>query len=453
MTDTLEERLTQVLAARSGDAPPADGLVQAATWRLRRRRRIQGGTAAVAVATVLVPVGLLGLGGGRDHQAPPEPLGPYRYGQHQKVSDAVPAAQARGFRTLDYGVPSHSPVLPMPNGEKLGPVAEYLDIDARGHLLAMRVSPHQTLGPSLKTSYQVVPGAHRAARPVTPPPDDDQTSIWTPSFTPDNRLLWQPTLNIQQGPWIDDRLTDPTGGQLQAVVPPSSMALPSSRVLPSQRNLWVDGGRVWFSAVTRADGASRRQAWVSLFSFDPAHPQQVRREAATDVSDVDVANGTAVWIDRSSTRVFAENLTTREVREVPVPLGEGCRLPPAADLDGGGSEHAVVTNGSLVAVAEYCPDGRNIREVVADLSGRLVTELDPGAGNRIYSAVLSDQTLAFIVQGGEGDTTSYLADLGTGELVDLGRWVPDYNVLPQVAGRYVLWYAGPAGHVGRLAAR
>jgi hypothetical protein len=138
---------------------------------------------------------------------------------------------------------------------------------------------------------------------------------------------------------------------------------------------------------------------------------------------------------------------------VAVPFGSGCRLVPNDDLADGATPDAIVTNGSVVALMEYCPDIRSTRELVTDLSGRLVTEFDPGKGSGIYMTVLSDQTIAFIVQGRGGDESrTYLDDLGTAELVDLGRQTPSFYNWPQVAGRYVMWYAGTAGHVGRLAA-
>src|SRR5262249_46929041 len=158
----------------------------------------------------------------------------------------------------------------------------------------------------------------------------------------------------------------------------------------------------------------------------------------------------------SDTQVFAEDLASHDVHRVSVPLDDGCRLVPPVDVSSP-SLDAIVTNGSLIGLTEFCPDMRTTRELAVDLSGRLVTEFDPASGNQIYSAVLSAQTIAFIAQHGEGTGTgadanaTYLDDLGTGELVALGGQVPSFGFAPRVAGRYVLWYSGPAGHVGRLA--
>lgn len=450
----LEQRLTQVLATKAADAPPADGLVEAARSRHLRRRRSQLGGAAVALVAVLVPAGVLGHGLTRNDPSQPEPLGPYKYGQHQTTSDAVLAAQAPGFRTLDYGVPSHSPTLGGNAESRLAPIGEYLDIDARGRLAAMRVHLPSPAGPT--ATYQLVPGPHRPVRQVPAPVSDTmQFGIWEPWFTSDGRLLW----STQRGEWIDDRLTDLAGGNVQQIVPTlANVPVPPTVAGHPWRGVWIDGGRVWFSAVTKVDSASDDQKqWVSLLSFDPAHPEQLRREAATDVTAIDVANGEAVWIDGTDTKVFAEDLATHDVHEVPVPLDAGCQLVPTSDFAGGANLDGIVTNGSLVALEEYCPDWMTVREIVTDLSGRLVTEIDAGSGHMISSVVLSNQTIAFVAAGTEAthDTThhTYLDDLVTGEMVALGSQKPGMELSPHVAGRYVLWYAGPGGHVGRLAAK
>ncbi|MGC4111682.1 MAG: hypothetical protein QM747_14935 [Nocardioides sp.] len=443
----LDERLTEALATMAEEAPRPDGLLEAARSRHRRRRRAQVGVAAVAALAVAVPVGLVGFG--RDGTSEPEPLGPYRYGQHQKISSAVPVAQAHGFRTLDYGVPSHSPLLQMANGDKLAPIGEYVDIDAEGRLTAMRVQ-----GPHVRVSYQLVPGAGLAAQELASPVGHSiERGIWAPSFTPDGRLLW----SRWNGQWIHQWLTDDHGGDAREVTPSeTAVHVPPGVVGQPWRGLWVDGGRVWFSAVTKVQGSGDDPLqWISLFSYDPAHPDQVQREAASDVAAIQVANGEAVWIDRSTTRVFAEDLATQQVREVPLSLDPGCRLEPMKWLSQGGQSSAVVTNGSLVATTEFCGDWRTTREVVTDLSGRRVTEIDPGPGHQVYDVELTDQTMSFMAQGPEPvvHQATYLDDLGTGQLIDLGAWNHDMGsmqVAPTIAGRYVVWYADGEGHVGRL---
>ena len=379
MTD-LEERLSQVLATRSADAPSAAGLLRAAESRHLRRRRAQRGVTAVVVMAVLVPLGLLGYGATRG-PSQPEPLGPYKYGQHQKISEAVPAAQAPGFRTLDYGVPSHSPELPLANGGTQGPTQEYFDIDARGRLTTMRLH-----GPAPTATYRLVPGPGRPARPISDPVGGAQ---WWPMFTSDGGLLWSvdQSRGLHSPRWItgidgsDPKLIDP---------PKTDVPANANADAPYRGNAWIDGGRVWFSAVTKADGPTDNQTqWVSLYSYDPdsydpdsydpARPQQVRREAPTDASAIDVAAGEAVWIDEGDSKVFAENLASQEVRQVSVPLDDGCRLVPPADVTAPSSE-GIVTNGSLIAITEFCPDASTSRVVVTDLSGRVVTDVDAGRG-------------------------------------------------------------------------
>ncbi|HEX3929444.1 MAG TPA: hypothetical protein VHW64_01980 [Nocardioides sp.] len=439
----LEQRLSQVLTTRAADAPSPGSLVEAARSRHHRRRRSQTGVVALAVAAaVVVPVGIHSLG--VDHESTPEPLGPYKYGQHLKLSDAVPAARAPGFHVLDYGVPSDNPPLPLASGETLGPAAEYLDIDASGRLTDLYLH-----GRAPTASYRLVPGPGRPARPISDPVGGSiEYGIWQATFTPDGRLLW----SKETGQWIHLWTTDVDGANARRVAPSESqVGVPSGVAGQPWRDLWVDNGRVWFSAITKVVGhGNHQQQWVSLFSYDPAHPGQLRREAAADVSVIDVANGEAVWVDASDTKVYAEDLASRQVHQVPVSLDAGCRMVPLSWLSGGGARGTLVTNGSLIALTEFCPDWRTTRVVVTDLSGRLVADFDAGSGRQIYNVVLSDQTIGFIDQPPSGEHDSYLADLMTGELIDLGRQVPDYENPPHVAGRYVIWYAGRGGHVGRL---
>jgi hypothetical protein len=342
----------------------------------------------------------------------------------------------------------------MSNGETLAPTQEYYDIDARGRLTAARLR-----GPTPRVTYLLVPGPGRPAHQIADPVGGSiERGIWWPMFTSDGRLLWSNGLSrgLHDPLWISDA----DGGDPELIVPPKTDVPPNAVNAPYRGHAWLDGGRVWFSAVTKVDGPADDQTqWVSLFSYDPANPQQLRRETPTDAGAIDVAAGEAVWIDEGDTKVFAENLASHDVHQVPVPLDDGCRLVPPVDITGPSSE-AIVTNGSLIALTAYCPDSRTTREVVTDLSGRLVTEFDAGRGNQVYDVVISDQTIAFVVQHDGGDSSggadghaTYLDDLGTGELLDLGPQVPGFDIPPQVAGRYVLWYAGPAGHVGRLAAK
>ena len=85
-----------------------------------------------------------------------------------------------------------------------------------------------------------------------------------------------------------------------------------------------------------------------------------------------------VWVDATGTQVFVEDLETGDQHQVPVPLDDGCRLPPVKSYFQE-LEKQVQTNGSLVAVAEMCGHGADASAhiVVSDLSGRLVTEVDP----------------------------------------------------------------------------
>jgi hypothetical protein len=214
------------------------------------------------------------------------------------------------------------------------------------------------------------------------------------------------------------------------------------------RQLWVEGDRVFFSVATKDNGTIKNPVeWDSLFSIDIDRPGHITTEEPRKALQIDVSNGEAVWVDATGTKIYAEDLSSGDTRVVPVPLADGCRIPPATSFFQG-QLPLIRTNGALVALTEDC--GSASRVVVTDLSGRLVTEVEPGPKGALYGMALGARTLTF--GSVNGPTRWYADDLTTGTLVALGRGnYQDVRDLPSTAGRYVLWYDSTGGHVGEFA--
>jgi hypothetical protein len=435
--------LTDLMESATSFAPPephdADAITRLAVQRQRRRTTSLVGGVALAV----VVAGAAGYGAAHGHESTPEPLGPYRYGQHPTLADAVTSAHAPWFRTFDYGVPSV-----LPGAHDRGPVAEYLDVDAQGRLAAMQA--HWSAdGQELSATYQVVDGpgghVHQVPEPSTGLP---RGAVPPVSFTSDGRLLWG--VSDGNGSAIFAAVTDRDGqdpvamGRTMAGVPGKTGPLPHSKV-----DVWFDGGRVWFSALTKDDFPGHNE-WISLFSFDPAHPSVLRAEKPQNVSTIDVAGGEAVWLDGSTVR--AEDLATGDVRVVGVPIDAGCHAPAVSEFSGGLVTGYLTTDGDLLSLLEECQNSWHV--VVTDFAGRVVADVDSGPGKWVFRPTLTGDILGLGGGGfrkGTGPSYSYALDLRTGRFVRIGR--PQRIGLPAniaASGRYVLWYDRAGGHVGEL---
>jgi len=261
---------------------------------------------------------------------------------------------------------------------------------------------------------------------------------WQLSFTPDDLLRWRARSDGD----VDERVTDLDGAHVESVTR-TTADVPGGR---GYRDVWLDGGRVYFSAVTREDFADIKNPrdWLSLFSYDPSDPATLRRETPRDALSIDVADGQAVW--RDGTTVRAEDLASGDVRTVPIPVDAGCHLPAARQLFGGAFPGSLSTNGELVSVVETCPESWHL--VVTDLAGRLVADLSSSSGSDPVGQVhFSGDLITFVSQ-----SAVYVDDLARGELVRLGplsRGKPELQ-FPQATGHYVLWYDDHGGHVGEF---
>jgi hypothetical protein len=358
---------------------------------------------------------------------------------HQTVAEAASPSQAPRFHLRDYGVPSVADHL-----GPLAPVGEYVDVDARGRLAVMPVTldGRGTQSPNLRATYRLVPSAGEPARDLPAPSRTDISSTmpWLLSFTADDRLLWRATGGEAA---LNYRITGLDGSD-PVTVERTTDDLPGKVTYGhGVRDVWVEGGRVWFSAVTNDDltDLQDQREYVSLFSFDPAHPEALRSERPQNALQIDVSDGEAVWIDQDS--LHAVDLDTGDVRTVPVPVGPGCRIPAARSFVSGASPGTVSTNGHLVSLAEMCRGAWHL--VVTDLDGRLVTDI----ASRDASDVIAQVRLSEDLVTWSGTRDQYVDNLTTGDLVRLAS--ADRPVAyPRAAGRYVLWYDNRVGHVGEF---
>jgi hypothetical protein len=446
----MPSNLTDLMERAVASAPPephlAHDITRLAQSRQRRRTTfVAAGAALAAVAVTGVVVGF--TRGGRD--STPEPVAPpVRMNQHQHLSEAQPADQAQDFRGLDYPVASADGDVSTQTA-----VAIYTDLDAEGRLL---VVGREAGGPTAPRQYRLVEGPAGPVESPTVPPITafplNKVTIndgWSTSFTDDQRILWRHTNFAVPGNLIDAQVTDLDGSHTVTVrrnLSDIKADTPSGGA--SLGDLWPEGERVWFSATTQQHATPKSEGVprLSLFSFDPAHPANVRPEAARGVLAIDVSGHEAVWI--TADKAVAEDLTTRHQHDVPIPLGQGCTLPPEQAFTSN-DLNLLQTNGALLAVVEYCGETQHI--LVSDLSGRLVTDLELGGGTSAYGLGLGDRALTFHGVS-NGHSHWYVDNLASGHLLALGHG--DQALSQQeatAAGPYVLWYDKAGGHVGEFA--
>jgi hypothetical protein len=436
--------LTDLMERATSFAPPEPHLAADITRLAAQRQRRRTTSLVGGLAVVLVAAGVVGYGVTRGHATTPQPAVSYRYGQHQTLSDAVPSSDAPDFRTLDYDAPSV-----LPGKGHYAAEGEYAGVDAQGRLIALTVKRH---GFYPEVSYRIVDGPGVTPRAVSAPPAQQAgpggSRPWQLSFTGDDRLLWQPSGSSQLDNEGDVKLSDLDGSDVRSLTADTEkIPVHTLAGLGVVRRLWIDGDRAFFSIATRDNGSLKHPVeWDSLYSFDIDHPADLKPEEARKALQVDVSNGEAVWVDATGTKIYAEDLSSGDSHVVPVPLVDGCRIPSATSFFQG-EQPLIRTNGDLVALTETC--GKVMRVVVTDLSGRLVTDVDPGPKGALYGMALGARTLTF--GSVNGATRWYADDLTTGTLVGLGRGnYQDVNNLPSSAGDYVLWYDSTGGHVGEF---
>jgi hypothetical protein len=445
--------LTDLMERATSGAPPephhASDITRIAARRQRRRTTFVAGAATLAV--VAAAGGAFGLT--RGHATTPEPAqGPYKYGQHQKLSGALHLGAASGFRTLTYDAPS---MIPAHGSDAALPL--YSSVDDRGRLLAVTVTGE---GARRSVTYHVVDGpgaAPRTVRPPSIPTGGAQNSFtWSWTFNGDDTLLWRKDIPARDI-GLDARVTDLDGRDAVSVQESfDDVPFHGKFGFASPRNISIDGGRAWYDVKTRLNDSLKHPVeLVSLYSSDLASPGALRAEAPHDALEIDVSRGVAVWVDTSGEKVFTENLATGDAHEVTVPLGKGCRMP-GKEAYFQETQQLVQTNGVLVAVNEVCGSDTN-HVVVSDLAGHLVTEVDPGAGNSVAAVDLGERILTF---AGTEPFRWYADDLVSGRLAELGAvgsdgihslWSSaDRRTMSGSAGRFVLWYDKQGGHVGEF---
>jgi hypothetical protein len=436
--------LTDLMERATSFAPPEPHAAHDITRRAAQAQRRRTTSIAASLAVIVVAAGAIGYGTTRSGDTTPKPVGPPQEGLHVSVADAVPASSLAGFSTLDYGVPSVA--------GNLGPVApngvgQYADVDAAGRLMVMELTESGGSTPVLTPAYELVEGPGKSPTSVLSPgqPPDAPAGLWQPSFTGDGRLAWQqPNAGT-----LDYLLTD-ARGQHPITVSNDLSGVPGGTPGGSHpvRSVWYEDGRVWFSVVTRQNAATaqRPRQWVSLYSVDPAHPSVLRAEKPAHAVEIALGGGEAAWLDGSTVR--AVDLSTGAERTVPVPMDPGCQLPIPSSFVDGNLPGVLTINGHLVSLLEVCPSSNHL--VVTDLDGRLVTDITSTSPGYLQQIRLSGDLLTFEGDLSDGTFASYVDDLATRQVVRLGSSRQQLVGAPRANGRYVLWYDGAGGHVGRM---
>jgi hypothetical protein len=444
--------LTDLMERATSSAPPEPHLAADITRLAARRQRRRTTNLAIGSTLAVVVAGVLGYGVTRGHPSTPEPAAPeppvtYRYGQHQTLSDAVSSSGDPDFRTLDYGLPSV-----IPGQGSMRAMGRYHSIDAEGRLIVLDAKYSSPLVGSF--SYQLAEGPDGPVREIPQPPLELMNKIghdlqWDVEPTGDGRLLWHAAgtdFDAEDG--ILAELTDLDGSQLRSLgADISQIPIHTATGIPTVSQLWVDGDAAYASVQTRDNGSLKSPVQLdTLYTYPLSDHADVTPASAHDVLGIDQSHGTAVWVNADATRVYAEDLSTGAQHVVPVPIDKGCQIPSPQSFFGGVNA-LLRTNGDLVALTEYC--GRTARIVVTDLTGRLVTEVDPGPKGALYAMALGERTLTF--GSVNGRARWYADDLETGSVVALGQGnYQDVNNLPSSAGDYVLWYDSTGGHVGEF---
>ena len=430
----MPRELTDLMESAVAAAPPEKYLAGDITRAAERHQRRRTTFVAAAAALAVIVTGAVGYGATRHQESTPEPIGPWKYGQHHTLSDAVVPDSVPWFKTYHYPAPSV-----LQGRGDLAPVPQYLDVDAQGRLAAMRVKRTGADRQTLTATYQVVDGPHGPVHQVPAPSSGDAGGVWDVSYTGVDQLMWSSA-------WI----TDLEGGKALPIYRNMS-DVPGGKTVGGHPVVatWFEDGRVWFTAVTKDNFPGSLQ-WVSLFSFDPAHPQVLRAEKPHDALAIDVGGGTAVWLD--GTTVRAEELATGNLRTVPVPIDAGCQVPSADQLAGVQVPAFLSTDGDLVSLVEQCQ--RSWHLVVTDLEGRVVVDVDSGTDDYVIRPTLTGDLVVFAGGGyvkGAGPTRSYALDFRSGRFVALGdRQRIGLSLVVAGAGRFVLWYDQDGGHVGKL---
>ena len=424
----MPRNLTDLMEAAVSAAPPethhASDITRLAERAQRRRTTFVAGAAALAV--IAVGGGAFGLTHGQD--STPEPAAPtFRHGVQIDVKDAVPASSLRGFRVLPWTQPSEQP---LPGA--INTLPTYVGVDDSGRLLVETYVVTGVVEPGTIRLYDA-PG--QPAAPLQEPASRTSGEKWTARFTGDGRLLW--TSNRLQGPpqGVNTvHVTDLSGGHDASI----QVASVSSGV-----PVWVTGDHAWYAgeqSVTSL-GVEIRQ----LFTV-PVSGGGAARLVAKDVLAADVSDGHAAWVTTDG-KVHVANADGSHAREVPVPLGSGCTLTPAPQMN---LTQAVAVSRGAVALTERCGKGdAAFDELLAfDMSGRLLVHVK---GFTVTAMSLSGSSLAIGGVNGPKSLENLVYDLRTGTLASLGRFTGQLATgTPQAAGRYVLWYDGKGGHVGEF---
>lgn len=411
--------LTDLMEGATRSAPPEPHAAADITRLAVRRHRRRTTSLAAGLAVAVVAAGGLGYGLTRTHDAAPQPAQGFKLDQTVDLSQVVPASTLPGYTLLPWTIPS---VQRFPDGSAID---TYHAVDASGRLLVVDApGGTQLLGPFRSRLYDAPGGP---AQPLQAPPSPGSIRgvpiTWVPTFYGDDQLLWRASTN-------QFHITDLSGGHDRVV--PARFRAGSQTLVADPEN--VTDGSIWMTGPgrTSANGlVNVSDVYRATFSGQAA-------QVGSDAIVLDVGTGMAGWVTTKG-QVFVQTAADAKARRVDVPFDPGCRLVPAAQLQGLG---ALAVSSSAVAILEQCGSGaKSVRQVLAfDLSGRplvRVTGADP------FQLSFAGDTVLF-----EADELVLRYDLVTGTLAQLG--VPGPSQPPLGAGSYVLWYDQSGGHVADI---
>jgi len=419
--------LTDLMESATRAAPPETHPAADITRLAARRHRRRTTSIAVAASVAVIAAGTAGYGLTRGNGgSTPEPAAPLKLDQNVDLSQVVPADSLPDYTLQPWTIRS---VQRFPDGTR---IPTYQAVDSAGRLLVVDApGGTQTQGPFRVRLYDAPGGAAQPLRaPTSSGKAGSGATTWLPAFYGDDQLLWHQATG-GSGPPAELHVTDLRGGHDQVV--PATFRVGGRTLVVDPAN--VTAGSMWMTSPVRTStaGFSVYDVYRGTFSGDAT-------KVGTGVSLLDVGSEAAGWVTTHG-QVFVQSATGAPPEQVRVPLGQGCRVPPAALLQGTG---AFAVGSSAVALGERCGSGGRATDVllVFDLSGRPLARI---TGVTAFNLSFAGDALLF-----QGNGIMLRYDLVTGTLAELGAPTGrGAQAPPRGAGSYVLWY-DDRGHVAKI---
>lgn len=448
MVNDLKELMRANVAAPPPEHLDLDGLVTAGRRRVRTRRTLVGGGAALLVAGVLVGTSV-SWSGSTDANGPdaadrrPTPSGPVL-----RLADATPAVEGTDYRVLAQHTNDN---LDRDNGQ-------YFDGVTDDGLILFRDGPRMD---QLRPRFALLD-------PATGEKD------WLPDLDVGQEQTWPVVLGEHQLVLASERYDDSgdgMSGQLVAYVFDrdsrqwSTLAWPDLPDLELPRGVLGPDGRLYVRTPatqgkipeggwpTQADGdaedADAEGDTYHLWSVSLTDEDDVRDEGLT-VGDVAFTDTAMVWTDSANGaagRVHVRDLATGDEHDFDPHLGERCNL-----LSFGAS-------GDRIAMGQYCGTYGNVRDdrmQILDTDGRQVVTIQDDSVDGWLSSTGYAHGLVTLSSYQPAHAGTYVYDLDTDRFLRISDAMAKWGTGGAAPAGQLLWDTpvngghGATSHLGEL---